>query len=154
MFDLEMSLSPHFKLKELVFTTHRNIDNTPTPEVLVQLVHLCASFLEPLRAKFGPLNIHSGYRSPALNAAVGGVATSAHSFGCAADFLPADSSITTHQIVLWLRDESGLPFDQVIDEWGSATSNWVHCGQLRPGHEAAPRKQALLFKGGVYSVFK
>jgi hypothetical protein len=55
-------------------------------------------------------------------------------------------------MVKWIRDESGLNYDQVIDEY-SSTANWLHIGMLRPNHEIAPRKQVLLFKEGKYFVF-
>ena len=34
-----------------------------------------------------PIVVHSGYRAPAVNRAVGGVATSAHCLGLACDFV-------------------------------------------------------------------
>ena len=111
------------------------------------------TFLEPLRAKFGPLYINSGYRSPAVNTAIGGSKTSAHMSGCAADIDPLTQGVTTREMVLWLRDESGLDYDQVIDEYAGKTSNWLHLGMKQPTRTTA-RKETLLFKDGKYSVFK
>ncbi|KKN71054.1 hypothetical protein LCGC14_0424710 [marine sediment metagenome] len=146
--DLHEKLSPHFTLSELVHTSHRYIDNNPTPEIVEQLRTLCRDFLEPVRTIFGPLRINSGYRCPELNTAIGGSKTSAHMHGCAADFVPLHD-YTTNQIVKWIAD-SGLPFDQVIDEY-SSTSNWVHMGIVPPVRD--PRRQVLTMRRGKYSLF-
>ena len=73
-------LTPHFKLSEFTKSstaTARKIDNTPSQEVISNLQALCQNVLEPLREYFNcPIIIDSGYRSPALNKAVGGVANS------------------------------------------------------------------------------
>jgi len=59
--------------------------DTP-PDVLVHLARLTWSVLHPLRQRFGPIVITSGYRPRALNAKVGGSRTSRHLTGCAVDF--------------------------------------------------------------------
>ena len=88
-----MQLTPHFTLAEFMRSdtaARLAIDNTPTRHHLANL-HVLAAKLEEVRALFGqPLIITSGYRSPALNAAVDGSATSSHCEGLAADFhIPA-----------------------------------------------------------------
>ncbi len=108
-------LSEHFTLEEMTATSHREIVNTPLPEHVQNLRKLCGEFLEPLRLRFGPLRINSGYRSPALNADIPGSARdSAHSYGCAADIAPPNGT-AVRDMLLWIRDESGLDVDQVID---------------------------------------
>jgi zinc D-Ala-D-Ala carboxypeptidase len=151
--DTELTLlSPHFSLAELTTTSHIGIDNTPGSEVLFRLVTLANTFLEVVRAKFGPLRVTSGYRSPALNAVIPGAAKdSAHCYGCAADL----QSIAGHDVaemVRWVRDESGLDFDQALDEQ-RGDGHWMHLSILRPGHEHAPRRQALVNHDGVWTVF-
>lgn len=55
------------------------------------IVELVEKVLQPLRDAWGkPLVINSGYRSARLNAAVGGVATSQHTKGEAADIKAPD----------------------------------------------------------------
>lgn len=137
----------------MIRTSHRTIDNKPTLEVVANLEILCREFLEPIREQFGPVRVNSGYRSPELNKAIGGAKDSAHKYGCAADLDFLREGVTTTEVAKWLRDESGLLFDQTIDEF-SSTSNWLHLGILRPEHEKLPRLQVLVFKGGKYSVFK
>lgn len=148
---LESNLSPHFKLKELCGTTHREIDNFPPQEVIDRLVTLCNEFLEPLRKHFGAIKVNSGYRCPDLNKSIGGAKDSAHMYGCAADVDPLAVGVTVGEMARWVRDESELNFDQVIEEH-SSTSHWLHLGMLRPDHEKKARKQALLYKDGKYSV--
>lgn len=148
--ELDINLSQHFTLRELVTTSHREIDNRPSPEIVERLKILALDFLEPIRLKFGPIRINSGYRCPTLNTAIGGAKESAHKYGCAADLIPLDKRFTTTDVVRWIVDESGLDYDQVIDE-GSSTAFWVHIGLRRPGFEKKARQQALIFRNGTYT---
>lgn len=146
---LDLALSRHFTLRELLVTEHREIENTPPSAVVDRLRRLCDDFLEPLRGRFGPLRVTSGYRCAALNQAIGGAKESAHLYGCAADLQSIDGWGPS-DMARWVALESGLPFDQVIDE-GNATAEWLHLGALRPCHEPVPRRQVLRFRSGVYS---
>lgn len=57
------------------------------PEDVVNNLFLLASLgLEPMRARFGPIVITSGYRTPVLNERVGGGKNSRHLLGMAADY--------------------------------------------------------------------
>lgn len=70
-------LSPHFVLAE--FATH---DGTPVPEDHVDnLRRFCRDILEPLRARFGPCYVTSGYRHPEYNRRIGGAQRSVHMYG-------------------------------------------------------------------------
>ena len=149
---LDQRLSPHFTLREMVVTSHRTIDNTPSIEIVKRLTHLCVVLLEPVRAWFGPLIVSSGFRCDELNRKIRGSRSSAHKFGCAADFAPLPSrGHTTAEVVQWII-ESDLPFDQVIDEY-SSTANWIHLGQTKP-NRTSPRRQALTMRRGKYSPFE
>jgi hypothetical protein len=133
-----MQLSPNFALARFTASDtarERGLDNQPGPEHLAHLRLLAAS-LEEVQALLGaPLKISSGYRSPALNAAVGGVPHSLHALGLAADFVcPA---FGTPLAVARAIADAPIAFDQVIHEYG----RWVHFGLARPG--AAPRRQLL-----------
>ena len=141
-----MNLSPHFSLVELVSSqvaTRKGIDNAPAPAIVANLTRL-AALLEQVRALVGaPIAISSGYRSPALNKAVGGAANSAHVLGLAADISTA--KLTPKALTLLIR-HSDIAFDQLIYE-----GTWVHIG-LSAG---APRRQVLTAKfagGGVSYV--
>lgn len=125
----DQQLTPHFKLAEFTKSstaTSRKIDNTPPEQVISNLKLLCKQVLEPLRVHFNcPIIIGSGYRSPALNKAVGGVKNSQHMTGEAADIhLPNNE--TGRKWFLWMMDN--LKFDQLIMEKSTPTSTryWIH----------------------------
>ena len=81
-----MKLSKNFTLEEMVATSHKGLQDTPTLEVVQNLQKLCVLVLQPLRDTIGaPVYINSGYRSKRLNARVGGVPNSRHLQGKAAD---------------------------------------------------------------------
>ncbi|WP_333992690.1 D-Ala-D-Ala carboxypeptidase family metallohydrolase [Burkholderia orbicola] len=134
-----MQLTPHFTLEELTRSDTaraRQIDNTPTPVAAANLRRL-AQTLERARALLGgrPMQITSGYRSPTLNRAVGGVPTSAHAQGLAADFVCAGFGAPIDVARRLAATE--LPFDQIINEF----SRWVHIGLAADG--VVPRRQLL-----------
>lgn len=119
-----MNLSEHFTLEELTHSEiaiRKGLDNTPDAIAQANLAEL-AGFLEQVRALLGvPLIIHSAYRGPKVNAAVGGSSTSAHMTGQAADFI-APQFGTPEEIAKEIRD-SEIQFDQLIYEGA-----WVHFG--------------------------
>lgn len=128
-----MNLSPHFTLAELTITDHRQFDNTPT-QIEISNLQKLAQFLEIVKATLGgkPVIITSGYRSKAVNDAVGSKDSSHHRLGLAADFrVPGMAPDAVVRALL------NLPFDQVIREFNS----WTHISIPRSG---APRKQALI----------
>ena len=118
-----MNLTPHFTLAELTRSSaalRRGIDNAATPAVTAALTALCLHVLEPVRAQFGPVAITSGYRSPAVNKAIGGARGSQHMLGEAADFtVPGVRNLDVCQ---WIMRH--LNYDQLIYEFGEA--GWVH----------------------------
>jgi zinc D-Ala-D-Ala carboxypeptidase len=139
-----MQLSKHFSLEELIasdIAIRRALDNVPTPEIIENLKLLCV-YLERVRELLGtPIIVRSGYRSPKVNAAVGGSAHSAHMQGLACDFIAPEFG-NPHEVAQMII-ESDIAFDQVIHE-----GQWVHFGI---GDEM--RKQALTahFNGGKVS---
>ena len=86
-------LSEHFTLAEMCKTSAKTADgNIPSHVHIENLKRLCG-WLEMLRSEWNkrygegddPIVINSGYRSEAVNKAVGGVSGSNHLTGCAAD---------------------------------------------------------------------
>ena len=130
-------LSPHFTLDELTVSqtaARLGLDNDPPPEVLAALKRTALG-LEAVRVRLGgaPILVSSGYRSPAVNAAVGGSPSSQHMRGEAVDFTSPRFG-TPRQIVDALAD-SDVPYDQLILEFG----RWVHIS-----FSALPRRHALV----------
>ena len=132
-----MNLSPHFTLKELTHTDHREFDNTPNATEVANLVRL-ATFLEEVREllKNRPIIINSGFRSKKVNDAVGSKDTSQHRLGCAADIRVL--GLTPNQVVKAIA-ASDLPYDQVIREFDS----WTHIS-VPSTKEMTPRREALI----------
>ena len=82
----------HFKIEEFTYSItaqHLGIDNTPSKEAVTNLERLVNRVLDPLREAWGsPIIVTSGYRCEELNKRVGGVKTSYHLRGMAADIRP------------------------------------------------------------------
>ena len=121
-------LSKNFTLAELCkseVAIRRNIDNTPSEKIQNNLHTLVTNVLQPLRDKFGPITITSGYRSPAVNTAVGGSPVSDHCLGMAADI--EISGIDNKALAEYIRDN--FKFTQLILEFYTNNvpdSGWVH----------------------------
>ena len=119
-------LSEHFALSEFERSDQANalkIDNRVPVRYVPSLETLCREVLEPLRQHVGkPIRISSGYRCPALNKAVGGVANSQHLTGEAAD-IHLDSIEEGREWFKWLMDNTNV--DQLIWE-RSGSTRWIH----------------------------
>lgn len=113
-----MQLSKNFHLSELTRTSVK-APNNPSPTEIARLHLLVQRILQPLRDVINrPVIINSAYRSPQVNAIVGGVPTSQHSRGEAADIRAPDvSPLELAELIRDLR----LPYDQLIRE-----PSWVH----------------------------
>jgi len=128
-----LRLTPHFSLEEMC-KTKVNIKNVPNEAHVENLKRLCG-WLEMLRSEWNkrygegddPIIINSGYRSEAVNKAVGGVAGSNHLTGCAVDIhvLGKEQAIRYACILLDIADESQEDFDELLIEQ-SAKSLWIH----------------------------
>jgi hypothetical protein len=114
----EEFFSPHFTLAELTRSrtaVKKHLTNDPDGEAISALQELCRVVLEPLRRMWDePIIVTSGYRSPRLNRAVGGVPNSQHCLGQAADIV-ADLSLLNYDLGRLIIQLS-LPFDQLIFE--------------------------------------
>ena len=126
-----MKLSKNFSLIEFTEsnTAIRNgIDNNPTAEHIHNLVDLCENVLQPLRDRIGSsIRVTSGYRSEALNSAIGGSKTSDHSHGRAADIKLVINGVNISEELYYGIKAMGVPFKQLIWEFGDDdTPQWVH----------------------------
>ena len=127
-----MKLSAHFDLAEFTRSEsakREGLDNTPPSEHLENIKVLCEKVLEPIRLRFGPINISSGYRGKMLNHFIGGSISSDHCVGRAADIDMDDmgSGVTNTEIFNYIKDN--LDYDQLIWEFGTKDKpDWVHVG--------------------------
>lgn len=118
-----MNLSNSFSLEQLTFSetaVRKDIPNVPNDEQIQNLTELAQS-LERVQSLLGhPLHISSTFRSPKVNAAIGGSVTSAHMEGYASDF--TCEAFGSPLEVCKAIAESEIPFDQIIYEYKS----WCH----------------------------
>ena len=90
-------LSNHFTLEEFI-NSKKYPDNKPTLQVVANLTYGCLMLLEPARQEVGPIIINSGFRNPRVNTLVGGVKSSQHLLGQAADIRPKDPKQFQHLV--------------------------------------------------------
>ena len=147
-----MQLSKNLALSEVTRSEtakRRGISNMPTPEHIENFKKLAENVFQPIREHFGvPIRISSGYRSEALNKAIGGagkmvngkyVPSSQHCKGEAIDIDMDGTSITNKQVFDYIKEN--LEFDQLIWEFGTdANPDWVHVSYSSTGKQ---RKQIL-----------
>lgn len=123
----ETMLSEHFSLSEMTQSgtaIRLGIANVPAADDIERMRQLCVNVLEPVRRRFGVTRISSGFRSPELNSAVGGVAGSQHLLGEAADIHISNTEAGT-KIFDYIR--RNLDFDQLLFEHRMTNGcRWLH----------------------------
>jgi len=121
-----MKLSKNFSLIEITRSSTAKrigIDNAPNKEHLNNIQTLIREVVQPLRDAIGPIRISSGYRSPALNRAIGGSNKSQHCKGQALDLqFWENGEMNNKKIYDWILS-SGVDFDQMINEFDYS---WIH----------------------------
>jgi len=141
-----MWLSSNFHLSEMTKSqtaSRLGISNQPSEEHLQNMIALCENVLEKIKDVWQkPVMVSSGYRSPALNKAVGGSATSQHCNGQAADIEIYD--VDNCVLAQWISET--LEFDQLIlefhDHEKGPNDGWVHISYNIAGN----RQQVLTAK--------
>ena len=129
-------LSQHFTLGELTKTSAKTQDgNIPSHVHIENLKRLCG-WLEMLRSEWNkrygegddPIVINSGYRSEAVNKAVGGVSGSNHLTGCAVDIhvYGIEQLVRYATILLDISDERQEDFDELLLERSPRGTYWLH----------------------------
>ena len=174
-FDPAMKLSPNFTLGEMADSRTAllaGIDNTPDRHQLRALRVLCQQVLQPIRDRFGPVRITSGFRNPATNEAVGGVPLSAHRIpydlteeGTRFSYVKVATDFQVPGVPLedvydWIRLDSGLSCDQVILERGkvrdSEGDDCIHIAWAFPRnrHQAkrGQTRNAGLYTDDLYRI--
>lgn len=142
-------LTKNFSIAELTASNtakRRGINNVPSAQAIKNLEASAINLWQPLRDALGtPFLVSSGYRSPRLNKAIGGSATSAHCHGFAIDFI-SPSFGDTRELAKELHKqilELDLDWDQLILEYPETPGSWIHLGYK---HQASGkhRKQLLV----------
>lgn len=147
----------NFSVAELVQSStaeQLKINNNPPTIVMVHLTETI-TLLECIRAEWADycerhdlgtpaIRITSGYRSPELNKAVGGVKNSAHVVGYAADLQPVNGKQAEFERFFATEFSlMGYAFDQIIIE-SSKSARWVHVGYKRA--DGKQRRQCFTLK--------
>ena len=119
-------LSEHFSLQEFTASATAekyHINNMPDAQALENMRLLCRQVLEPLRHRFGPIYINSGYRCELLNNLLHGVGNSQHLYGQAADIrLKSEQQGQAYfDFILTHCD-----FDQLLFEHSKFGVIWLH----------------------------
>jgi len=123
-----MQLTKNFTLKEMLASqtaSRRGITEQwqPSPDVINNLTNLAQNALQPIRDKFGVINITSGYRCLRLNRAIGSGDGSDHVRGYAADFVSPNHNELT--MAKWIQ--KNINYDQLILEFGTLRNpSWLH----------------------------
>lgn len=146
----QTKLTEHFTLEELCATSRKQYQekNLAYGKTIKNRLEDLAYFLEDVRKVCGsPLLVTSAVRCPELNAAVGGVKTSQHLSGHAADIIPQkNGSIQDHFCKIY---KSHLIYDQLILE-ESGGKIWIHVSYVG----MRGRRQALIYNGKKYVEYK
>lgn len=136
-------LTNNFTLEELCITS-TGLANIPDPAAKEKLLYLATYILQPIRDKFGSVVVSSGYRDSAVNSAIGGVKTSQHRFGEAADIDVL--GVNLGMVFSWIR--ANLKVGQCIDETSpDGKKRWIHVSLPRLG---GVNNQFMTYRDGVY----
>ena len=114
----DVRLSPHITLAEFC-NWQKYPANVPTTQQVANMIYGCWQLLEPAREAIScPIIINSGFRTPRVNAQVGGVKNSQHLLGQAADIRPQDPA-QFQRLVAFLKTHTLT--DQLLTGNG-----WLH----------------------------
>ena len=147
-------LSEHFTLAEMCKTSAKTPDgNIPSHVHIENLKRLCG-WLEMLRDEWNrrygegddPIIINSGYRSEAVNKAIGGAKGSNHLTGCAADIRVAgmEQALRYAVILLDIADEGREVFDELLLERSPRGTYWLHFAVRPPSQENRRKVRFIL----------
>ena len=151
-----MKLSKNLSLAEYSKSNtaeRRSINNTVPEHLIPAAKALAENIFQPIREHFGsPIYVSSGFRSEALNEAIGGSKTSQHSKAEAMDIdMDHRQGPENEDIFHYIKDN--LPFDQLIWEFGTdERPNWVHVSYNPDGEQRG--KILVAYKEGGKTKYK
>lgn len=124
----------NFSFNELT-KTDTGLENTPSDMNVIRNLVRLSEFLQIIRNELQlPIIVNSGYRSKEVNEAVGGVLSSYHVKGLAADIKCSDMDKLLAVLHSHLMD-----IDQLGIYYNSTTQLWFHVGLAEDGK--VPRTQ-------------
>lgn len=161
------NLSKNFTLEEFTRTDRAEFqdENRILDDAQVGTLTALAELAEHVRAALcddfqveARMIVHSAYRCPALNAAIGSVATSQHPLCQALDFVTDAAVVPLDQAFrsIWRRVVAGeLEVGQLIyetaDRYAGAAS-WIHVSLGAPWRDQARCNQVLRMEHGAYEL--
>lgn len=137
----------NFSFDELIASStakRLGLDNTPTEAEKERLRKLATDILQPIRDAWkSPIVVSSGFRSEAVNKAVGGVANSQHRLGEAADIKVGgkERNKKLFNLIYKLISQGKIKVGQLIDEYNY---QWIHISL--PRNNGKPNNQILHIK--------
>jgi hypothetical protein len=151
--DVNEKLAPNFTFGEMTNTGQTSLLTKNRQEALqfINAGKALAEMLQVVRDHFKkPVTIHSAFRGPSVNTAVGGSKTSQHMKFEACDFHV--EGFTLQQVFDWIRKESGLKYGQVILEGRQpGKPTWIHLSLGEPWRDAKNCRQQMTFDGSKYT---
>lgn len=152
-----MNLTKDISLNELLrsdFATRKDIKEQfePNATVIENLKNLAINVLQPIEDNLregvnsNQVIISSGYRCERLNKAIGGAKFSQHLVGEAADINV--KGISTVDLVNKIKSW-GIPFDQMIEEFGA----WVHISFKKGNNRGQVLRATKKNRKTIYSPF-
>jgi hypothetical protein len=158
-------LSEHFSLQEFTQTSRPEfqVENRIVSDVQIQTLTDLAATMETVRgvlsAGFGkdvPIIVHSAYRCPELNTAIGSVPTSQHPLCQACDFVPGGVDLVEAFNLLWAQVAGGeLAVGQLIHETAERSygaTSWIHASLGSPWRDLQKCQQVLRMENGTYTL--
>lgn len=130
-------MGKYFTIKELTHTSVQ-ADNTPNEEQLKNLEQVI-EVMDGIREEWtkvceqnnlgtGAIKVTSGYRSKAVNDAVGGSKTSEHMLGYAVDIKPVNKkNLEFFNFIKNYLLDNKIPFSQLLNEYPiNGVPSWIH----------------------------
>ena len=126
----------NFSYEELIASSTADklgLDNTPNAAEKEKLKKLAIEILQPIRDALGkPIKVNSAFRSEKVNKAVGGVPSSQHRLGEAADLTlgSKEKNKELFELISKMIKDKKLTVGQLINEY---SYSWIHVSLPRKG---------------------